>query len=102
MEVKNQNTQKKTDVAAISAVPKKTTRLPIAQVTALMVAAGPAGTTVPAMAEALTKAKYVAGAHGVERDIRLVIDRLRSQKHRIVRSALKTFTYVGAPEATAK
>lgn len=92
----------KVETSAISAVPKKQSRLPITEVTQMLVSAGAAGTTVPLMAAALAKvSSYVPGAHGAERDVRLVIDRLRAQKHRIVRSALKNFTYLGGPEATA-
>lgn len=89
----------KVDSTVSIAAAKRTSRLPIAQVLGIMKSAGPSGMLVSAIAEKVGGSKEKAIP---ERDVRLVIDKLRAQKHRIVRSALKTFTYVGGPVEAAK
>ncbi len=66
----------------ISAVAKRNSRLPTEAVLSSLRSAGPAGLTVPSMAEKLACA---------ERDVRLAIDALRVKKFDIKRCALKTF-----------
>lgn len=73
--------------APLSAVPRRASRLPTAAVLSSLAAAGSAGVTVPALAAALNVP---------ERDVRLAIDALRVKKFPILRSALKTFSYVPA------
>jgi hypothetical protein len=98
MTLNTQQTEKKTVVPVV----KKATRLPIAEVLSMFQEAAKAkevekrGLVVADMAAAIQKQLKLSAPN--ERDIRLSIDRLRSQGHRIQRTVLKTFAYLGAPE----